>query len=234
MSESEARLAAVAGADIIDAKDPASGALGALSIDTVCAIRATVPAHIPVSATIGDLPMTPAAVTGAAGRMAATGVDIVKIGLFPGELSREASLSTIEALGALAKRTKLVAVMLADLAPNFDFIAPLAQAGFCGVMLDTAGKSGKTLLDHLTPSDLKEFLHEARSLGLMSGLAGSLRASQIPELVALRPDVLGFRGALCKAHDRKSSLDPDAIRAIRSAIANPPLLAANLELERTP
>lgn len=230
-SELEARLAASFGADIIDCKNPAEGALGSLPCETVARIRKAVPSHVMVSATIGDLPMTPAPVRHAVERMAATGADIVKIGLFPGEAPR----ATIEALSAIASRTKLVAVMLADLEPDFALAEDLANAGFMGVMLDTAGKSGTSLLDHMTPSDLAAFLHTARAHGLITGLAGSLKEFQIPSLIALGPDVLGFRGALCKAGNREAGLDRDACLAIRRAI---PARAASphvttLELERS-
>jgi (5-formylfuran-3-yl)methyl phosphate synthase len=230
-SEFEARLAASIGADIIDCKNPAEGALGALPCETVARIRKAVPSHIMVSATIGDLPMTPAPVRHAVERMAATGADIVKIGLFPGEAPR----ATIEALSPIASRTKLVAVMLADLKPDYTLAKDLVNAGFMGVMLDTAGKSGTTLLDHMTASDLAAFLRTARAHGLMTGLAGSLKEFQIPGLVALDPDVLGFRGALCKAGNREAGLDRDACLAIRRAI---PARAAiphvtTLELERS-
>ncbi|MDE2325572.1 MAG: hypothetical protein KGL51_13020, partial [Betaproteobacteria bacterium] len=99
-SVDEARLALAAGADILDAKNPQAGALGALPMHVVLGIvevageRATVsrpgvgevaresPAR--VSATLGDLTaMDPLVLRAAALDMAATGVDLVKIGLFP-------------------------------------------------------------------------------------------------------------------------------------------------------
>jgi dihydroneopterin aldolase len=36
--------------------------------------------------------------------------------------------------------------------------------------------------------------------------------------LALKPDVLGFRGALCHGADRRADLDPDAVAAIRRLI----------------
>lgn len=95
-SVAEAAAALAGGADIIDCKNPAEGALGALPLDTVRAIRAVVPRGITLSATIGDLAPEPEAVTATAKTMAATGVDIVKIGFFPGGDAK----ATIRALGA--------------------------------------------------------------------------------------------------------------------------------------
>ena len=52
----------------------------------------------------------------------------------------------------------------------------------------------------------------------MSGLAGSLEAPDVPRLLLVRPDVLGFRGALCHAHDRRGAIDPTAVVLIRDLI----------------
>src|SRR5258708_37352772 len=85
-TEEEARLALVGGADIIDLKEPALGALGRLDDDTIRACLGAVAGLRPVSATIGDMPLDPGAIVAAARAMAALGVDIVKIGLFEGHV----------------------------------------------------------------------------------------------------------------------------------------------------
>ncbi len=233
-SEAEARLAAAHGADIIDCKEPSAGALGALPHDVVAAIRRAVPGHIPVSATIGDLPSDPELVGRAARAMAKTGCDIVKIGFFPGGDAR----ATVRHLGAgLAQETQLVAVLLADAPFDRGLVPALAEARFAGVMLDTAAKDGRTLLDHRRPAELAQFVTEAQALGLMTGLAGSLRLEQIPQLLTLAPDVLGFRGALCRARDRRQALDAAAFAGVRRAIPITPTPAGSstgLELEITP
>ena len=51
-SVAEAEAALAAGADLIDLKEPARGALGALDLDTVVAIVAAVGGRRPVSATV--------------------------------------------------------------------------------------------------------------------------------------------------------------------------------------
>lgn len=230
-SEVEARLAAAHGADIIDCKDPSAGALGALPGEVVARIRKAVPAHIPVSATIGDLPADPEPVAEAARAMAETGCDIVKIGVFPGG----DAAATIRHLGRhVAGATPLVAVLIADAPLDFALVPALGEAGFAGVMLDTASKDGRTLLDHRTPAELRRFIADARGAGLFAGLAGSLRLAQIPDLLAFEPDVLGFRGALCSASDRQAALDASALAAVRRAIPHAAPAPADLALETTP
>lgn len=212
----EARLAVEAGADLIDAKDPAAGALGALPPDAVRAIVAAVAGRRTVTAVIGDLD-EPRAVLEAATAMAETGVDMVKIGLFPGP--DRAGL--VADLGrALAGRTRLVGVFLADLDPDFGLVPSAAAAGFAGVMLDTAGKTGG-LLAVTDPALLSGFVALARRHGLMSGLAGSLRVDDIGRLARIGPDLLGFRGGLCEGFDRRKPLRRDRVEAAAAALRAP-------------
>lgn len=223
-SEAEARAAAACGADIVDCKNPAEGALGALAHGVVTAIRRAVPAHIPVSATIGDLPADPDLMAAAARAMARTGCDIVKAGFFPGGDARPA----IRRLGQdVPRSTRLVAVLMADASPDLGLVPDLAAAGFAGVMLDTAAKDGRTLLDHRTPAELRRFVMEARAAGLLAGLAGSLAVPQIAQLLTFEPDVLGFRGALCRGSAREQALEAVACAAVRAAIPQGPAHAGD-------
>jgi dihydroneopterin aldolase len=211
----EVRQVLAAGAHIVDAKNPHAGALGALPHNTVRGIVEAVADRVPVSATIGDFPdMQPASVCGAVIEMAATGVDFVKIGLFPSP----ALADCLQALAPLARRQHLVAVMFADLDPDFSLAARLAELGFSGVMLDTANKRGGGLLAHQALPRLAEFVVQARRLNLLTGLAGSLKLADIPPLTTLNPDYLGFRGALCRDRTRTQTLDPDAMAAIAQAM----------------
>jgi dihydroneopterin aldolase len=85
-------------------------------------------------------------------------------------------------------------------------------------MLDTAGKSAGSLLDHLHFEALGRFVATAQARGLLVGLAGSLRKEQVPSLLALAPDLLGFRGALCRGGERGRELESAACREVRALI----------------
>lgn len=220
-SVDEALLALDGGADIIDLKDPARGALGALDARTARDIVTALAGRVPSSATIGDLPfMMPRELLQAASATAATGVNLVKAGLFPAATQIEC----IRALAPLAQSTPLVAVLFADLEPDYTVIETLAACGFAGVMLDTARKSSGPLLHHRDSNALAEFVRRAHDSGLFAGLAGSLREESVAPLLALEPDYLGFRGALCAAGQRSTALDANAFARIRAAIppASPP------------
>lgn len=211
----EALLALEGGADIIDLKDPAHGALGAVSAEVQRQVVRLVDSRRPVSATVGDLPMIPAQLTAAVLRTAASGVDLVKIGLY----DLHARMDCVEQLGqACARRLPLIAVLFADQHPDPDWLPALAAAGFHGVMLDTADKTGGRLLQHAPLGMLQAFVTRARGLGLLTGLAGSLRIDDIPVLLPLSADYLGFRGALCIERRRTGPLSMDALAAARSGL----------------
>jgi len=213
----EALLVLAAGADIVDAKNPRAGALGALPLDTVRAIVNAVGGQAPVSATVGDFPnMEPHAVARAVDMMGATGVDFVKIGLFPAPALQDC----LAALAPLCSQHRLVAVLFADRNPDIGLADRLAEYGFAGIMLDTLYKTAGGLLQHQPVARLARFVDHARQRGLISGLAGSLRATDIPILAPLGADYLGFRGALCRSHARTQSLDTEAMLAVSDAIVN--------------
>ena len=216
ISATEADIVLAAGADIIDLKDPRVGALGALPSSAIRDAVRTIAGRRTVSATAGDLPMVPDRVTDAVARIADLGVDIVKVGLFRGG-------DWLACLDALARQaaagTRLVAVLFADQAPDIAVLKRLREAGFVGAMLDTADKHGGGLRDHLADTALADFVRRAAGNGLMSGLAGSLKLTDIPPLLTIAPDYLGFRGALCHA-GRTSTLAPELVQTVRAAIGH--------------
>ncbi|MCH9765110.1 MAG: (5-formylfuran-3-yl)methyl phosphate synthase, partial [Alphaproteobacteria bacterium] len=79
-SVEEARCVAHHGADIVDCKDPDDGALGSLDIATIARIRAELPEHVPVSATVGDDAAEADDLTDRIGARVSAGADFVKIG----------------------------------------------------------------------------------------------------------------------------------------------------------
>lgn len=215
----EAIIAMNAGADIIDAKDPSSGALGSLDTAMLCSIRAAVPPTIPLSATTGDISVDePERIVNEIARVAATSVDVVKIGIFgtaPASKLIAALTAHNDEAHAFGRR---VAVLLADCSPDWKLVAQLPAAGFSGVMLDTANKSSGGLLDVIPRREIEMFITAAHSAGMFAGLAGALRLRHIPEVKALGPDVVGFRGALCRGRDRTARIDVDAVREVRNAL----------------
>ena len=209
----EAETALLANADIVDLKDPAQGALGAVDLEATRRAVALIAGRVPISATIGDLPMQAEAIRDAVIERASCGVDYVKFGLFPGGDPQ----ACFQALRPIASCVRLILVLFADALPTFDAVSAAARMGAAGIMLDTADKPAGSLLTHIDSSGIASFVAHAKAQGLMVGLAGSLKAADIPELLTLSPDLLGFRGALCRGQ-RSASLDSVSCASIRALI----------------
>ena len=211
---SEAELALHAGADIIDLKEPTRGALGAVDHAIIEAAVRRIARRALLSATVGDVPMQAEALRKKVAEVAACGVDYVKLGLLP----QGDPQSCLEMLGTAASAARLIIVLFADRLPPFDAVAAAARIGAAGIMLDTEGKGAGSLLDHMRPAALARFVAAAKGHGLTVGLAGSLRKEHVRQLLALAPDLIGFRGALCLRQARVASLDPAACREVRALI----------------
>ncbi len=209
----EAEVVLRFGADIVDLKDTSKGSLGAVTLETARAVLALLARRRETSATLGDPPYEEAALLDRARALAALGVDTLKLGIDQRVIWRCG-----DGLKALAGDVALVGMLFADDEPDFALLPQLAALGFKGAMLDTRNKSRGRLLDHFDVPRLDSFCSQCRAAGLVSGLAGSLEAPDVPRLLLVRPDLLGFRGALCRNHDRGGQIDPHAVTLIRDLI----------------
>lgn len=218
----EAAICIEAGVDIIDAKEPNRGALGAVDACELRKIRDVVFDDIPVSATLGDDARGRDVLRERILQTAYAGGDILKIGVYPdvdvGELC--ALVQSLRQDDARVREKSFVAVLLADLELDLSVLHALADAGFLGAMMDTQNKSAGTLLDIQSADELSEFTRACRRVGLLCGLAGGLRKQDIPAVLAKKPDILGFRGALSEVNKRTRAICPKAVKDIRSAVPN--------------
>jgi uncharacterized protein (UPF0264 family) len=212
----EARIVLAAGVDLIDLKNPSTGALGALDEDTLRDIVRFVDGRRPVSATIGDLSCETGILDQAIRRTAACGVDLIKVGVFASRIGGGVR-------GLLERRCaagdRIILVFFAEYWRDGAELQQLAEAGIEGVMLDTADKNAGSLTRQMDAPAIRSFVADARGAGLLAGLAGSLSAADARRLLPLRPDYLGFRGALCTAGRRGGDIDARAVWAIRELLA---------------
>ena len=223
-SVDEALLAAEAGADFIDLKEPSAGALGALPLETirevVSALRLQHPSR-PISATVGDfahdvanggaLPALTAALLQRVALTAACGVDYVKVGVRPGA----GASALLHALAAC--RAQVVPVLIADDGLDPALCTQTLALPFSAVMLDTSDKQAGSLLARVAQRELQVFILAARASGQLVGLAGALRHDDLPALQRLAPDFAGFRSAVC-AGDRTQALDAGRVQALRAQL----------------
>ena len=134
----EALCAARGGADFIDLKEPGQGALGGLPADVILEVVSALRRNgigLPVSATIGDLPMDHAArlqeMLARVLKVGACGVDYVKVGIEP---AREGGVAW-QALDVLAGcGLAVVPVFLADRGIDFEQLRHAGRLGFPAIM----------------------------------------------------------------------------------------------------
>jgi uncharacterized protein (UPF0264 family) len=216
----EAKIALAQGADIIDLKNPHAGALGALPLADIRSIVAHIKQQpmthkILTSATLGDLPMQAEQWLPQLDQVIATGVGIIKIGFFATE-DYEGCMQAL--LPYTQAGHQLIAVMFAEITYPDSLLADIKQAGFLGVMLDTQIKNGLSLFDHFSAKQAREFAKQVAAQSLLLGLAGSLRDSHLVAAKNLQPNFIGFRGGVCVANQRQSTLDADKIKVIRKML----------------
>src|SRR6266540_353073 len=202
----EARAALAGGADVIDAKDPGRGALGAVRPAVLVAIRDAVGSARPVSAALGDA-RDERAVAQAARAAAARGVAFVKLGF-----AEVASEERARRLAAAARHgagegegggtgAEVVLVAYADwlragsLAPE-RLVAVAVAARAAGMLLDTALKDA-SLFGRVALEAVGAWVRVVHEAGMFACLAGSLGGADLATARALGADVVGVRGAAC-------------------------------------
>lgn len=203
----EARAAVKGGADIIDAKNPLEGSLGAAFPWVVKEIKAVVPSNVELSAALGDLDFKPGTASLAACALADIGVDYIKAGFRMANESQAFEMAEKISRAVSGSGVKLVLAGYADYryidsVPPFTLLEVAEKTGASVVMIDTARKNGKNLLEHMSLSKLIEFVHTAHKLGLKVALAGSLGLNEIREVRKIGADIVGVRGAVCAGGDR--------------------------------
>ena len=218
VDEAEAALAVAGGVDVVDVKNPAEGSLGAPAPAVVARVRDVLPAGLPLSVAIGDLPALPGTAALAALGAARSGAAYVKVGLW-GASTVDAAVAVLRAAReAVDGEAAVVAVTYVDgarvpsrpLRPG-DLVTAARAAGVHGCLLDTSIKDGRGLLSWLDAGALTAIVADAHDAGLEIALAGELRAEDLPAVRATGADVAGVRSAACRDGRRTASLDPERI-----------------------
>ncbi len=220
-SIAEAQVALRGGAQIIDIKNPAEGALGAASVSALHDVCGTLPPDQPISAALGDSNAPVGTLALAAYGAAGLGARYLKVGLLTAspndaiillkEVQRSARLANplCRLVGVGYGDASLVGALSWRLLPE---IAQEAQLWGC--MIDTAIKDGRTLFDHCCEHDLRNWLADCRRAGLRGALAGSLGIADGIVLRRLDPDIVGFRGAVCRGDRSNGQVDEALVAAL--------------------
>jgi hypothetical protein len=236
-SPEEADAAADGGAQIIDVKEPANGALGMASVEVSWSIANRLQqrsAGVPLSLALGELRDWEHS------RADCSSIDNVqqmttsiaslrwlKCGL-AGCVSQPDWKVRWQALRASAGagvggRAGWVAVAYADAAradaPDVSAVLEAAlEIQASALLIDTYIKDGMRLLDWVSAAHLRELCAECRRGQLPVALAGRVMADDIPTLLGIGPDIVAVRGAVCSGGDRGSRVLPDRVREWRTAL----------------
>lgn len=223
----EAGAALQGGADIIDAKEPDNGALGACDAKTISSIADTVRSSRPLSVACGELlaansqtsnHLSPADFKGPGCRA----IQYRKYGLAgAAEIDWHAAAAT---LSNEQYAGELVIVTYADFArvaapdPR-EVMAWASQQPNVNLLIDTAVKDGTGLFDWLEESVIVELIATAKLHDLMIGLAGSLNGEAFRRAVMMGPHIVGVRGAACESGQRSSTVSASLVRELAEEVA---------------
>ena len=221
----EAALAAQAGADWIDLKNPLAGSLGmAESVDIIDSLQ-VLNGSKPVSIALGelcelqsldyldDLPLAE--------------IVRVKVGLagtaYQGVWLPEWRSQWQRLKDRLPTSTELVAAHYADWqtcnAPTAEqTVKAAAQIGCTALLIDTFEKCGECLLDHYRPADLATIAKQSKDRNLEFVAAGSLQLQHVRAVVQAGADVVALRGALCEGSQRTGRLSPRRVSEFKQLL----------------
>jgi uncharacterized protein (UPF0264 family) len=220
-SADEARAALEGGADWIDLKDPARGALGA--VDEVVARQAAnvIAGRKPVSAAAGEL--LDWAAGEARGLLNVAGLSSMKLGL-AGCRALDWRPLWRRAQGELAAAgVELAAVAYADSdaaeSPPIAEVVELAASCNCRwLLVDTYDKTGQALTELIDDAALAGAFHAARRRGCRTVAAGRLRAAALAALPLESIDMIGVRSAACSG-DRNGDVSAADVARLHSLLA---------------
>jgi len=229
-SVGEVAAAVSGGADIIDAKEPDRGSLGAVSAETLCDIAEQVPGEKSLSAALGDF-TDPAEVDAAISgfpHLDRRGPLYLKLG-FAGVSDARRIRELLETAGRAARHRRPPTPLIIGVAYGDWELARTARpelvchaaagAGAAGLLLDTQVKLGTHLLDWLGSERLTALVALARGTGLLTAVAGGLGVEQLQVVGQCEPDIVGFRGAVCSG-GRNGRVSRSRVAAIRRAMVD--------------
>lgn len=222
-NDADAAQAIAGGADWIDAKDPAEGPLGRVTIAQLRRICGMAGPPRAVSAALGDLD-DEMEIERLSAEYSQPGPRLLKIGVGHAATSADVTRLTASAVKAVRERasqtTAIVAVAYADegawAGKPDQFVAAAAAAGASGVLLDTARKEGPGLCALLPLTLITDWVSAAHEAGLSMAVAGRLTADDLPRLASCGPDVAGVRGAACTG-GRRGSVIAGNVMTLRAA-----------------
>ena len=223
----EAVAAVQGGADVIDVKNPAEGALGAPAPAVISEICTNLNGQKPISVALGEFPGKPGAAALAALGAAHFQPDFLKIAFLPNAAPGEIVATLQEIRQGLtyiqSSPVPVVAVAYADTLPSAawsleEFTSFSREGGAAGCLVDTWEKKGKSLTHFLSQAEITKFINDCHSRDLFCGLAGSLKPEDLVSLSKLGPDILGVRSAACGGDRLRGKVTPERVSSLKALL----------------
>ena len=206
-------------ADIIDLKNPNDGPIGSWTIKNIKEVVRKYNNNIILSATLGNLKDL-SKVKKKLSVFDSLGLNFIKIGCFC------KSIKDLNKFLKFFKNTKTSAtIVLVFFAENYEIINNLnnyfetfKSYNIKNIMIDTKNKSSRGLFENLTLNKLQKILLKSHKFDISIGLAGKLQLCNLINLLFLNPNVIGFRGAICKTKDRNSDICFQKVKNLSQSI----------------
>ena len=194
-------------ADIVDLKNPKIGALGAWKkTDIILALRKFKTKKI-ISATLGNIKNLKILEKKFA-EYDELGLDYIKIGCFFNSINELKDL--ISMIKKKNKQTKIVLVFFAE---NYKLLNQLnsnwnilLKGNIKNILIDTLNKKKEGLLKSIKINFLELTIKNAKKIGIGVGLAGKIKFSELTKIKNLKPQIIGFRSAICEKKHRSSEV----------------------------
>ncbi|HVA48587.1 MAG TPA: (5-formylfuran-3-yl)methyl phosphate synthase [Pirellulales bacterium] len=197
----EARLAAAAGVDLIDLKEPRHGPLGRVTPDVALEVSRDLAPDNPLSMALGELAdWTPSDRHFC--HQIPPGIVYAKIGLARCAGLPDWRSQWQRAIHSFPSHCQPVAVAYADwqtaAAPEPNAVLAEAAGNGCrALLIDTWRKDSGDVFAHLSVTRLGDLIRQAHDGGLLTVLAGSLSLTNVERALSLSPGYLAVRGAVC-------------------------------------
>jgi uncharacterized protein (UPF0264 family) len=198
----EAKLAASAGVDLVDLKEPRNGSLGRVELNVAGQVAGALAPRTPLSMALGELAEW-AEYDWQLVRHSPPGILFAKVGLAHCANQPNWREAWSAAIRLLPQHCAAVAVIYADwrqaAAPHPASIVDEACRNGCRALLvDTFHKNAGHVFAHCSVEELSDAFDRAQKAGLITVLAGSLQLVHFETLTKLSPDYIGVRGAVCE------------------------------------
>ncbi len=201
--------------DILDLKNPEKGSLGEWEISDIKNVVKAFGNKKIISATIGDTSDLKKIIKKIK-IFDELKLDFIKFGFFVENRIQMIKFTSI--LKSCNFKTELVPVIFVDnsfiLENTLKNLESFKALKFNFLLLDTFSKKSGDLFKNCSLNYLSNFLEQTSKLGLSVGLAGKLKQNQIPELLKLKPKIIGFRSAVCENNNRTEKISDAKLKKI--------------------